>query len=103
MKNKTSFSAADVHHIAKLANIPMTADEAEKLEKELGSIIDLVNKLQEIDTTDVEPTSQVTGLVNVFRDDVVDEERMLTQTEALQNASSTHDSYFVVDQILEEE
>jgi|SRR3989344_4411722 len=103
MKNKTSFSAADVHHIAQLANIPVTEDEEKKLENELGSIIDLVNKLQEIDTSGVEPTSQVTGLVNVFRDDLIDEKRMLSQADALANAKNTHNGYFMVDAIFEEE
>src|SRR3990167_8515650 len=103
MKNKTTFSAADVHHIAQLANIPVTEAEEKKLETELGFIIDLVNQLQEVDTTGVEPTHQVTGQINVFREDEVDEERMLVQEEALRNAKNSHDGYFVVDAIFEEE
>ena len=59
----------DVEHIAKLARIKLTDEEKTKLTEELGSILTYVSKLNEIDTTGVEPTAQVTGLENVFRKD----------------------------------
>lgn len=98
MANKTII---DVSHVAKLANLPLTSNLKSQLESSLGQVIDLVNHIQKLDTTGVEPTSQVTGLVNVLREDKVDPSRILTQEQALSNAKSQHNGYFMVDAILE--
>lgn len=58
-----------VEHIAKLARIELTDAEKEKMTKELGAILTYVEKLNEVDTTGVESTAQVTGLEDVFRKD----------------------------------
>ena len=92
-----------VHHIAQLANIPVTADEEKKLADGFSTTLAVVDELKKVDTKGVEPTHQVSGLVNIFRDDVVDAERMFTQEQALANAPHTHDGFFVVDQILDQE
>ncbi|MBI3559237.1 Asp-tRNA(Asn)/Glu-tRNA(Gln) amidotransferase subunit GatC [Candidatus Gottesmanbacteria bacterium] len=63
--------------------------------------MEIVSKLQKIETKNVVPTSQVTGLTNVFREDVIETDRILTQSEALSNAKKTHNGYFVVPKILE--
>lgn len=81
--------------IAKLANIPIKKDEEELFSQQLTSILELVSKLQKIETKNVIPTSQVTGLINIFRDDEIDENRILTQEQALSNAKKTNDGYFV--------
>jgi len=60
----------EIQYIAKLARIDVTKDQEEKLVKELSSILGYVEKLNEVDTTDIEPTAQVTGLENVFREDL---------------------------------
>ncbi len=90
----------DVKHVAKLANLTLTADEEEKLGKQLSETLDYVNKLEEIDTKDVEPTSQVTGLENVTREDEVFPS--LAQEEALKNAKNTQDGFIVVKAILDQ-
>lgn len=87
--------------IAKLANIPLKNDEEKLFSQQLTSILELVSKLQKIETRNIIPTSQVTGLINIFRDDEIDENRILTQSEALFNAKKTHNGYFVVPKILE--
>lgn len=81
--------------IAKLANIPLKNDEEELFSQQLTSILDLVSKLQKIETKNVIPTSQVTGLINIFREDEIDESRILTQEQALSNAKKTYNGYFV--------
>ncbi len=91
---------SDAKHIASLANLSIRESELAKLTSDLSNILDLVNKLQKLDTKNVEPTSQVTGLTNVYRDDVV--RVSLTQTEALSDARKTHNGYFVVPAIFEE-
>lgn len=58
-----------VEHIAKLARIELSDKEKEKYSKELTSILEFVEKLNEVDTKDVEPTYQVSKVVNSFRSD----------------------------------
>lgn len=102
MQPKPKIDSKIVKHIAKLANLKLTDEQIEKLTPQFTSVLDLVSKIQELNTEGVEETSQVTGLENVFREDVVDEKRMLTQESALSNAKKRHKGYFVVDAIFEE-
>lgn len=62
-------SKEEVRHIAKLAGIKILKKEEEKFSKELSSILDFVSRLNEVDTSKVEPLAQVTGLKNVMRQD----------------------------------
>jgi aspartyl-tRNA(Asn)/glutamyl-tRNA(Gln) amidotransferase subunit C len=70
-----------VKHIAKLARLGITAEESEKYAGQLSDILDYVELLKEIDTSSVEPTSQVTGLKNVTREDK--KERFCEKSELL--------------------
>lgn len=66
MKNLT---VEEVKHIAKLANLTLSENEVEKFRGQLSEVLAYVEKLKEVETSSVEPTSQVTGLENVFRED----------------------------------
>lgn len=88
----------DVNHVAKLANLPLKPKEEKKFEEQLSEALDYVKKLEEIDTENVEPTSQVTGLENVTRED--EATPSLTQEEALSNTKSQHNGFFKVKAIL---
>lgn len=92
-----------VNHIAGLANIPVTQSEAEELAKSFSETLTVIERLKEVDVTNVEPTHQVTGLENQLRADIVDETRMFTQTEALAGAKRTHNGFFVVDQVIDDQ
>jgi aspartyl-tRNA(Asn)/glutamyl-tRNA(Gln) amidotransferase subunit C len=61
----------DVLKLARLARINMTADEVTEFTKEFNEILIYVEQLQAVDVSGLQPTSQVTGLVNVTREDVV--------------------------------
>jgi aspartyl-tRNA(Asn)/glutamyl-tRNA(Gln) amidotransferase subunit C len=102
MQPKKTITPADVAHIAKLANIPITPPEERKLADGFTVTLKVVDELFKVGVTNVEPTHQVTGLTDIFRDDEVDVERMFTQDQALLNAKRTYNGYFVVDQVLEE-
>lgn len=91
-----------VAHMAKLANIPLSEEKIESLTPQLSSVLDLVSQVQQMDTNGVEETSQVTGLENVLREDIVEDSRTFTQEEALSNASRSHNGYFVVDALITE-
>lgn len=91
-----ALSHQDLQHIAKLANLFIAGDQHDLFASQLTAILTFVSGLQEIPTKNIEPTAQVTGLVNVYREDVVDASRILTQAQALLNAKKTHNGYFVV-------
>lgn len=90
----------DIDHMAKLANLPLTANEKKIFEKQLQEILGYISKLQEVDTAKVEPIGHITGLVNVTRDDQT--APSITQEEALANAPKTYNGFFEVEAIFEE-
>jgi aspartyl/glutamyl-tRNA(Asn/Gln) amidotransferase C subunit len=97
-----TFTADDVAKIAKLANIPVSDDEKTALAAGFTTTMSVVDALGKAKTAGVEPTHQVTGFENVFRDDAVDEARMFTQQQALANAPRTYAGFFVVDRVLDQ-
>lgn len=90
----------NVKHVAELANIPLTDEETTVLEKELEATLERVDRLNEIDTSIVEGTNEVTKEENVMRDDEI--RPSLSQEEALKNAKKTYNGFFVVPVIIEE-
>lgn len=62
-------SIKEVEHIARLARIGISAKEKKKFQGDLGSILDYVDKLQEVDVSGVEATAHITGLENEIRED----------------------------------
>ena len=62
-----------VKHIAELARLDVAEEELEKYSEQLTGILEFIEKLQEVNTDDVEPTAQVTGMENIFREDEVKE------------------------------
>ena len=91
-KSKIKITTEQVKHIASLARIKLSKEEVKKFRKQLESIIEYFDTLQEVDTEHVEETSQVTGLVNRMRKDEARDH--LTQEHALQNAPSKEKGYF---------
>ena len=92
-------SAEEVKHVADLAGLRLTPEELKKFQKQLSDVLDYVEVLNELKTDKVEPTSQVTGLEDVFREDEVGE--CLTQKEALSGAKEKHQRRFKVKAIFE--
>lgn len=90
----------DIIHLAKLANIPLKKEEENKLEKQLEVTLEHVKHLSELETSHIEVTNSVSGLVNITRPD--ETAPSLSQADALQNAKSTYNGFFKVPVILEE-
>lgn len=68
-----SLSKKDVKHIAKLARLQMNETEIDKFSKQLSGILEDAKKLDEVNTENVEPIAQITGLKSVnFKDEVRD-------------------------------
>ena len=89
----------DVNYVAHLARISLTEDEAKKLAAQLGQILSYMEKLKELDVSQVEPTAHAVPLVNVIRPDEVT--ASLPTEEALRNAPASANGLFVVPKIVE--
>ncbi len=92
---------ADVEYVAQLAQLELAPDARARLVRELGEVLGYMDKLGELDTTNVEPMMHVLELNNVFREDEV--RPSLDRELALKNAPKTDDVYFLVPRILEAE
>ena len=83
-----------VAHVARLARLEVSDEEASELAGELSAILDHVDLLASVDTDGIEPTTHVIELVNVLRDDVP--ARELTVEQAIANAPESEDGAFRV-------
>lgn len=89
----------EVRRIAALAKIGLSDTEVKQMAGELDRIVDFVEQLQSVDTTNVPPTDQVTGLEDVFRPDTVRSD--LSREELLANAPDQQDGFFKVKRVLD--
>lgn len=87
----------ETQKIAKLANLTLSKDELKLYAPQLSEVLEYVKILNEPDTSMISPTYQVTGLVNVFREDVV--APSLSPAEALRNAAAKSRGYFVTERV----
>lgn len=94
-------SKKEVEHIARLARIDLSKKEKVKFEKELSSILEFVSKLQEVDTKNIEPLSQVTGLENVLKEDLI--KKCPPREELLKNAPQKQNGFIKVKKVFEGE
>ena len=67
----TAISTSDIQHLASLSSLALADDEVDGLRQDLENIIGYIKQLGELDTAGVEPTYQVTGLENVWREDEI--------------------------------
>ncbi len=88
-----------VDKIAHLARLELATDEKEEMIADMNKILEFMAKLNEVDTTGVEPLVYMSEEVNVFREDIVKQE--ITTEEALQNAPKHDDKYFLVAKVIE--
>jgi aspartyl-tRNA(Asn)/glutamyl-tRNA(Gln) amidotransferase subunit C len=94
----------DVRHVAELAHLDLTDDEVRKFQPQLDAILEYVQKLNALDTSDVEPMAQVIepGSANLsFRADEV--RPSLPQDAALANAPEPGPGFFKVPSVIERE
>ncbi len=89
----------DVKYVAQLARLSLTAEEEQKFGAQLGQILGYIEKLNELDVSQVEPTAHAVPLVNVTR---LDEVRpSLSNEDALRNAPARANGLFIVPKIVE--
>jgi aspartyl-tRNA(Asn)/glutamyl-tRNA(Gln) amidotransferase subunit C len=89
-----AISRQDVLHVAKLARLEIPEEDIERVQEQLGAILEAVGKVSELDLSDVEPTSHPLDLVNEWADDVP--RPSLARDQALANAPDPADGAFRV-------
>lgn len=83
-----------IEYVGILAKLDLSEDEKEQAQKDMGEMLDYIDKLSELDTEGVEPMSHVFSMNNVFREDVVTNGDM--RDEILKNAPAEKGGMFVV-------
>lgn len=96
-----SLASEQVKKVAKLANLNLTPEEGERYAEQLSKILDYIGQLNQINTANIEPTFNVTGLNNVMSKD--EPRPGLSQEEALSNAPKKKDNMFITKGVFEEE
>ncbi len=90
----------EVLKLAVLARLKLSDEEVEKYSDDLGTIMDYFKILDEADISGLEPTSQVTGLVNQFRADVVSANQVASPDELLKITPDSKDRYVKVKRMI---
>ena len=96
---KNVISDETIEYVGILAKLELSEEEKEQAKKDMGSMLDYIDKLGELDTTGVEPMSHVFPVKNVFREDVVTNGDM--REDILKNAPGEKDGMFVVPRTFE--
>ncbi len=91
----------EIRRLAKLARLHLNDSEVASLQKELSAILGYVEQLQAVDTKGVEPTAQVTGLINVMREDALEDYGVSTE-QLLSNVPKVQKGFIKVPRILDQ-
>jgi aspartyl-tRNA(Asn)/glutamyl-tRNA(Gln) amidotransferase subunit C len=89
----------DIKYVAHLARLSLSAEEEQQFGAQLGEVLSYIEKLKEVDVTNVEPTAHAVPLINVTRSDKV--LPSISQEEALRNAPAQANGLFLVPRIVE--
>ena len=96
---KMGITRKEVEYVAHLARLRLSEEEAEKFTSQLDQILSYFEKLQELDTSQVEPTSHPIPIVNAFREDEM--KPSLDIEDVLANAPEKEGNFFKVPKIIE--
>lgn len=90
----------DTSHVARLGNLDLSDNELEKLTDMFSDTLDYIKVLEELDTSEVSATFQVTGLKNIYQEADLNRE-LLSQSEALENAPKVKEGKFSTDAVFD--
>ncbi len=88
-----------ISRLEKLARLRLSSEEREKLKGDLGSILDMVEKLKELDTEGVEPLEYIFDEENILREDEV--KNQLPREKAFENAPKHDEQFFKVPKVID--
>lgn len=94
-------SKQDIQNIAKLARLELTDAELEKYGSQLSDVLNYIEQLKEVDTANIEPTAQVTGMENVLRSDEVESWQEDEIEVALKDAPEKEGRFIKVKRVIE--
>jgi aspartyl-tRNA(Asn)/glutamyl-tRNA(Gln) amidotransferase subunit C len=89
----------DVEYVARLARLGLTNEEKSLFQKQLGDVLRYIDKLKEVDVSEVESSAHPNPMFNVFRED--EPRAGLTAEEALSNAPRQANNLFIVPKVVE--
>ncbi len=89
----------DVKYVAHLARLSLTPEEEQTFGAQLGQVLGYIEKLKQVDVSNVEPTAHAVPMINVVRADEI--QPSLSNEEALRNAPAKANGLFVVPKIVE--
>lgn len=87
-----------IDKLEKLTKLKLASEERKIIKNDLGNILEMIDRIQELDTENVEPLQHINQDYNVLREDVAKNE--INNEEALKNAPSTEGPYFSVPKVL---
>ncbi len=87
-----------IDKLAGLARLKFNAEEKQQIKHDLQGMIGFIEKMNELDTTGVEPLLHMTGNVNVLREDIVT--GSITNEDALKNAANSNAPFFLVPKVI---
>jgi aspartyl-tRNA(Asn)/glutamyl-tRNA(Gln) amidotransferase subunit C len=93
-------SKEEVKSISYLARLELSDEDVEKYQSELSNILGYVEMINKADVSDVEPMDNITGLVDVYRDDIKNPSK-LSRDEILSNAADKKEGYIKVKSVLD--
>ena len=87
----------DVEHVAKLARLELTEEEKVLYTKQLGDVLKYVDQMNEVDTSNVKPMTQVVDFSYVMREDIPNQE--ISKEDLMSNAPDEENGFFKVPKI----
>ena len=96
----TTITEDQVRHVAKLSRLKLNDEQIRQFTRQMGGILEYVTKLNELDTSNVEPTAHVASLRNVFREDKA--VPGMGVEKVLQNAPDRDGPFFKVPRVIED-
>ena len=93
--SKSKFDLQEIKQLALLMNLDLSDQELKQFAKEMPQTLSAIANLDELETKDIPPTYQTTGIVNRFQQEALNE-RSLSKKEVFQNATSSHQGYFQI-------
>jgi len=97
----SKLSISEVEHIAKLSRLELTPEEKEKFANQLSGVLEYVSQLNEVETADIDPTAQVTGLKNIYVKDRISNPE--SQFELLNNVPKLNGTAIQIPAVFNEE
>lgn len=93
---KNTFDKKKVEKIAKLSALKISSSELPYFSKQFNETIAIIDQFNKLNTKSVSEAYNISGKINVFRNDKIERKKVFTQKQALRNAKKTYKGYFLV-------